>query len=66
MQVTINGRPQDVREVRSVGELLRHLGIPPIRVAVERNEELVPRSEYDTTALQDGDRLEIVAFVGGG
>jgi thiamine biosynthesis protein ThiS len=47
-------------------DLLRELGIPPLRVAVERNEELVPRTEYDATLLQDDDRLEIVTFVGGG
>ncbi|HEY3245293.1 MAG TPA: sulfur carrier protein ThiS [Phycisphaerae bacterium] len=66
MRVLLNGEERDFRGVTSLRDLLRELGIPPLRVAVERNEELVPRTEYDATLLQDDDRLEIVTFVGGG
>jgi thiamine biosynthesis protein ThiS len=66
MRLKVNGEEREFRGVASLADLLRQLGIPPVRVAIERNEELVPRGEYDATALQDGDRLEVVTFVGGG
>ncbi len=50
----------------TVGSLLARLGIDPRRVAVERNLEIVPKARYDDTALAEGDRIEIVHFVGGG
>jgi thiamine biosynthesis protein ThiS len=58
-------------EVRAVNAddirgLVEELGLDPRKVAVERNLEIVPRSTYDATALADGDRIEIVQFVGGG
>jgi thiamine biosynthesis protein ThiS len=46
--------------------LLTRLGLEPAKIAVERNLEIVPRSQYGATALADGDRLEIVQFIGGG
>jgi sulfur carrier protein len=50
----------------TVSALLVSLGLDGRKVAVERNEEIVPRSRYAETLLQDGDALEIVHFIGGG
>jgi len=66
MQITLNGEPRTVPEGLSVAGLLRELDIAPRKVAVERNLEIVPKSAYDTTPVEDGDRFEIVHFIGGG
>ncbi len=66
MQVTINGETRVARQGDSVETLLQSLGLVPQKVAVERNGEIVSRSRYADTALEDGDRLEVVQFVGGG
>ena len=64
--VTDNGRPRSVPEDTTVAELIAELGLQAEHVAVERNRTIVPRAEHARTVLQDGDRLEIVTFVGGG
>lgn len=66
MQIVVNGSPRDVNPDSSVAHLLQELDLAPIRVAVELNEELVSRKDFDRTDLRPGDRLEIVTFVGGG
>ncbi len=66
MTVTINGEVRDVPDGLTVAVLLRHLGLVADRVAVERNLEILPRSRWDDTAVEPGDRFEIVHFVGGG
>ncbi|MCH8251193.1 MAG: sulfur carrier protein ThiS [Planctomycetes bacterium] len=66
MQVVVNGRPEDVEEGSTVAALLDRLNLAPVRVAVEINEELVPRRTFAATVVQTGDRIEIVTFVGGG
>jgi thiamine biosynthesis protein ThiS len=66
MRLTINGEPRAVAEAASVAALIATLALDPRKVAVERNLAIVPRSAYATTTLADGDRIEIVAFVGGG
>ena len=66
MQLIINGRPQTVQENLSLSELISQLNMKAERVAVERNGDIVPRNQWAQTALQNGDRLEIVHFVGGG
>ena len=63
--ITLNGAPRSVRAA-SVAELLREIGLDTRKVAVERNEEIVPRSTYAQAALAPGDQLEIVHFIGGG
>ena len=65
MEIQINGEPRTVGPM-SLLELLGTLDIDPARVAVERNRDIVPKREYETTLLADGDTLEIVQFVGGG
>ena len=66
MQVTINGKTETIDQPVSVAELLGRLELQPVRVAVEINRELVTRSEFNDTMLQEGDQIEIVTFVGGG
>jgi sulfur carrier protein len=65
MKVTVNG-DEMVVPVRTLSELLAHLALDRGPVAVERNGEVVPRAVHAETALQEGDVLEIVHFVGGG
>jgi thiamine biosynthesis protein ThiS len=65
MEIQINGESRTVQPM-SLLELLGTLDINPARVAVERNRDIVPKREYETTLLADGDTLEIVQFVGGG
>jgi thiamine biosynthesis protein ThiS len=66
MQITLNGSDHAVLPGETVAGLLASLGLPARKVAVERNEEIVPRSVYETTMLQPGDAIEIVHFIGGG
>jgi thiamine biosynthesis protein ThiS len=66
VQVRINGEHRRVNEGISIAELVSELGFDPVRVAVERNLEVVPRSTLGDVAVEDGDELEIVRFVGGG
>lgn len=64
--LSVNGQERSVPEGSSLGDLVRGLALDPSRVAVERNGSIVPRSDYDGTALVEGDRIEVVQFVGGG
>lgn len=66
MNITINGETREIDASLSVDGLLRDIGLDPTKVAVERNLEIVPKSTYAETALSDGDKLEIVHFIGGG
>ena len=66
MQVTINGERRDVSDIRSIEGVLADLGLDARKVAVELNLEIVPKSAYGATVVNDGDRLEIVHFIGGG
>ena len=66
MRLTVNGEERSFEGVADIAALVRALGLDTRKLAVERNLEIVPRSRYGATQLQDGDRIEIVAFVGGG
>ena len=66
MTLILNGEPRRVAPGTSVAALLAELDLDAAKVAVERNLEIVPRSTFGVVALGDGDRLEIVHFVGGG
>src|ERR1700689_2882936 len=66
LRITVNGEPHSFGAALSVRDALVALGQDPAKVAVERNLEIVPRSEYGSVVLGEGDRIEIVQFVGGG
>jgi thiamine biosynthesis protein ThiS len=66
MRIVLNGEDREVGEGVTVTELLRELGLEGVLVAVERNEEIVPRATHATTHLAEGDAVEVVHFVGGG
>jgi thiamine biosynthesis protein ThiS len=66
MKVTVNGEERDTSEGVAIAGLLEQLGMKPDRVAVELNREIIPRSRWAEIRLHEGDRLEIVHFVGGG
>jgi thiamine biosynthesis protein ThiS len=66
MRITLNGEAREVMEGQSVASLLADLGIQAERVAVELNLAIVDRPAFTGTALSDGDRVEVIGFIGGG
>lgn len=66
VRIEVNGQPREVAAGVTVAALLSELGIGGGPVAVERNRVIVPRAQHAATALLDGDKLEVVQFVGGG
>ncbi len=66
MTLTINGEDREFTSITTLSELVSQLGMKPDRVAVELNRELVRRDRWHETKLSNGDKLEIVHFVGGG
>jgi len=66
MDITINGEQKRFQAPINIVGLLTALELEPKKIAVERNLEIVPKSLYGETTLTDGDRIEIVQFVGGG
>ena len=66
MRLTINGEPRELPPVATISELIATLSLDTRKVAVERNLEIVPRSLHGHTPVADGDRIEIVHFIGGG
>ncbi len=65
MLIQVNGDNRTVT-ARTVLDLVREMGFDPRKVAVERNLAIVPRSMHGETSLTEGDRIELVQFVGGG
>lgn len=66
MELTINGENRRFEDRLTLNDLVTALGLEAKKLAVERNREIVPKSAYADTWLANGDRLEIVHFVGGG
>lgn len=66
MNLIINGEGRSVEGPQTLSGLVEQLGMKTDRVAVELNREIVPRDQWSGKQLTDGDRLEIVHFVGGG
>lgn len=64
--VWVNGRAHDVAEGQGLLDFLREKGIDTDRVAIERNREVMPRARHAELTMHDGDRFEVVHFVGGG
>ncbi len=66
LRITVNGQNQTTPAGTTVAGLLVQMGVDPVRVAVERNTLVVPRKTWSEAPVADGDRIEVVAFVGGG
>jgi sulfur carrier protein len=66
MQIILNGEAAETAGGASVETLLQQLGISRERVAVELNAAIIPKADYEKQLLSDGDKIEIVHFVGGG
>jgi sulfur carrier protein len=66
LQIQVNGLPRDCRSGATVGDLLRELDITTERVAVELNLEILDRKDFELRGLKEGDRVEILSFIGGG
>jgi sulfur carrier protein len=66
MKLIINGEEKQFEALSTLASLIEHLGIKGDRVAVELNRDIVSRGKWPETPLHDGDKLEIVHFVGGG
>lgn len=65
MRIQVNGEPREVAAT-TILALVQELGLDVRKVAVERNLEIVPRSLHEGTPVVEGDRIEVVQFVGGG
>lgn len=66
ISIEFNGQTSTVDESMTISGLLAQSGVPVRYCAVELNQEIVPKSEYDSQPLRDGDRIEVVTLVGGG
>ena len=66
LELKINGESRQFSDALTVSGLIEQLGYTGKRIAIERNGEIVPKSQHATTALATGDRLEMVVAVGGG
>lgn len=64
--VRINGKDEDIAEGTGLVQYLKDAGYNRERIAVEINGDIIPKKNYDETVLNDGDKIEIVSFVGGG
>lgn len=66
ISIVINGERREFSQPLALTQLIEELGLAGKRIAIERNGEIVPRSQFGSANVADGDRLEIVVAVGGG
>ncbi len=66
IQLVINGEDTSLESITTVSNLIEHLDVEHGKIAIEINQEIVPRSQFDTYNLTDGDAIEIVQAIGGG
>jgi thiamine biosynthesis protein ThiS len=66
MEIRLNGKAREVAEGISIRILLNELGLHPMRVAVQRNQEIIKRDRYDGVVLQPGDMVEVLTIMAGG
>ncbi len=66
MRIIINGDEKEFSGITTLATLVEQLGLKPDRLAIELNHDIVPRAQWTETSLKEGDRLEVVHFVGGG
>jgi thiamine biosynthesis protein ThiS len=66
MDITVNGNQFDYQGTGSLDSLLKQLGANPEAVALMVNDQIIPRTERDAVVLKEGDRVEVLSFMGGG
>ncbi|MCH2296095.1 MAG: sulfur carrier protein ThiS [SAR324 cluster bacterium] len=66
MQLTINGEKRVIKESKNLADLIKELDIKAPNFAMALNQQVVPRSKYDSTSIKENDKVEIVHAVGGG
>jgi thiamine biosynthesis protein ThiS len=66
MQITINGEKKEISNELNLSELLKRFSMPQQRIAIELNKEVVRKKDWENIKLSDGDKLEVIHFVGGG
>lgn len=66
MKIILNGEETEIDNGFSVKNLLEKFALEPKKIAVEKNLEIVPRSQFDSSLINEGDRIEIIHFIGGG
>jgi thiamine biosynthesis protein ThiS len=66
VELTINGDKREIKESQNLADLVKELDIQAPNFAIALNQQVVPRSKYDSTAIKDNDKVEIVHAVGGG
>jgi thiamine biosynthesis protein ThiS len=66
LTIIVNENETEVPEGSVISDLIRSLGLNPERLAVELNRKIIRRSGWDSTSISEGDRVEVVHFVGGG
>jgi thiamine biosynthesis protein ThiS len=66
MQVTINGQTEEISDELNLSALLKHFSLPQERIAIELNKEVVRKKDWENIKIADGDKLEVIHFVGGG
>ncbi|HEY0429367.1 MAG TPA: sulfur carrier protein ThiS [Pyrinomonadaceae bacterium] len=66
MKVLINGETKEIKQELNLSELLRHFSLPHERVAIELNREVVRKKDWENIKISEGDKLEVIHFVGGG
>jgi thiamine biosynthesis protein ThiS len=66
LRIQVNGRPQEVEENLSLSQLIASLNLKPDQIAIELNQKVIRRGDWQDTDLRDDDKIEIVHFVGGG
>lgn len=66
LNITVNGKPTQIERSMPIDELLRTVEVPPNYLAVELNQEVVPKEDHPKVIVHDGDHIEVVTLVGGG
>ena len=66
MEITLNGEKYTLERGSNIVDLIEKLGLNMDKLAIERNLEIVPKSKFTMTIIEEGDKLEIVHFIGGG
>ncbi len=66
MNIFINGETKQLNQTLNLIELLKHFSLPSERIAIELNREVVRKKDWENIKINDGDKLEVIHFVGGG